>query len=177
MDLLPLLAGPMGPLLIFLLRILDVSLSTVRMLLMVRGRRLLVPLLGFAEVLVWIFAVGGVVSNLDSPLLMVAYAAGFAAGNWVGLWIEERMALGLATVRTVVREGGSTVAAALRDEGLGVTEQTGRGREGPVDVLYSVLPRRRVAPALRLIDELAPESFVVVSEPRAVRRGWMAVRR
>jgi uncharacterized protein YebE (UPF0316 family) len=87
------------------------------------------------------------------------------------------MALGLATVRTVVREGGSTVAAALRDEGLGVTEQTGRGREGPVDVLYSVLPRRRVAPALRLIDELAPESFVVVSEPRAVRRGWMAVRR
>ncbi len=168
-----LLAGPLGPLIIFLLRICDVSLATVRMLLMVRGARLLVPLLGFVEVLVWIFAVGSVVSNLDSPLLMVGYAAGFAAGTSVGLWIEERMALGLATVRTMVRERGAAVAAALREEGYGVTELVGQGREGPVEVLYSVHRRRRVKRALEVIEAMAPASFVVVDEPRAVRRGWL----
>lgn len=168
-----LLAGPLGPLVIFLLRICDVSLATVRMLLMVRGARLLVPILGFVEVLIWIFAVGSVVSNLDSPLLMVGYAAGFAAGTSVGLWIEERMALGLATVRTMVREGGAAVAAALREEGYGVTELVGQGREGPVEVLYSVLRRRRVKRALEVIERMAPDSFVVVDEPRAVRRGWL----
>lgn len=172
-----LLLGPLGPLLIFLLRIVDVSLATVRTLLMIRGRRLLVPLLGFVEVLVWIFAVSSVVSNLDSPLLMVGYAAGFAAGTSVGLWIEERMALGLATIRTMVRAGGTAVAGALRQEGYGVTEMVGQGREGPVEVLYSVIRRRRVGRALEIIEAMAPESFVVVDEPRSVRRGWLYPRR
>lgn len=174
---LDLLAGPLGPVVIFLLRIGDVSLSTVRLLLTVRGHRILVPLLGFLEVLIWIFAVSGVVTNLESPGLMVGYAAGFATGSWVGLLLEERMALGLATVRAVVREEGPAVAAALRELGHGVTEQPGQGREGPVEILVSVLARRRVPEALHAIDELAPHSFVVVSEPRTVRRGWLGPRR
>lgn len=172
-----LLVGPAGPLLIFALRVVDVSMATVRVLLIVRNAKVLVPLIGFFEVLIWIFAVSSVVSNLDSPLLMVGYAAGFAAGNLVGLMLEERMALGLATLRTVVREGGAAVATALREEGFGVTEMVGRGRDGEVEVLYSVLARRRVQAALRIIDAMAPASFVVVDEPRAVRRGWMFPRR
>jgi uncharacterized protein YebE (UPF0316 family) len=150
-----LLAGPAGPLFIFALRILDVSMGTVRVLLVVRNAKVLVPLIGFFEVLVWISAVSGVVANLDSPLLMVGYAGGFAAGNLVGLTIEERLALGLATVRTMVKHDGARVAGVLRDAGFGV------------------IPRRQVHRFLQILDREAPHSFVVVDEPRAVRRGWL----
>lgn len=168
-----LVAGPAGPLVVFLLRVTDVSMATVRMLMIVRGRRYLAPLIGFFEILLWVTAIGIVVQHLDSPLHVVGYAAGFATGNFLGLLIEERLALGLATVRTVVREGGAELAGELRDAGFGVTEMLGRGRTGTVDVLYSVLPRKQVDRCLAIIDTRSPESFVVVDEPRTVRRGWL----
>jgi uncharacterized protein YebE (UPF0316 family) len=168
-----LLAGPAGPFVIFGLRIVDVSMGTVRVLLVVRNAKVLVPLIGFFEILIWISAVSGVVANLDSPLLMVGYAGGFATGNVIGLHIEERIALGLATVRTVVMEEGARVAGVLRQAGFGVTEMEGMGRDGPVEVLYSVIPRRHVQRFLAILDREAPRSFVVVDEPRGIRRGWM----
>lgn len=172
-----LLAGPFGPVLIFFLRITDVSLATVRVLLVIRNAKVLVPLIGFFEVLIWIFVVGTVVTHLGSPWHVAGYAAGFAAGNLVGMFMEERLALGLATVRTVVKSGGAELAAALRQAGFGVTETEGRGKDGPVEVLYSVIPRRQVARFVKMVDHGAPDSFVVVDEPRAVRRGWMFPRR
>ena len=172
-----LLAGPFGPAVIFMLRVTDVSMATVRTLLIVRNAKLLVPILGFFEVLIWIYAVGTVVQNLSSPWHLVGYAGGFATGNLVGLFIEERLALGLATVRTMVKSGGDTLAGTLREHGFAVTEQEGRGRDGPIHVLYSVIARRQVHPYVRTVDREAPDSFVVVDEPRAVRRGWMFPRR
>lgn len=171
--LLELVAGPFGPLVVFMLRVSDVSLATLRMLLIMRNRRLLAPLIGFFEILIWVTAVGIVIQHLDSPLHIVGYAAGFATGNFVGLMFEERLALGLATIRTVVKEGGAELAADLRNDGFGVTEMLGRGRSGTVEVLYSVLPRRQVGRALARIDGTAPDSFVVVDEPRRVQRGWL----
>lgn len=170
-------ASPFGPLVVFLLRATDVSMATVRMLLIVRGHRFLAPLIGFFEILIWVMAIGIVVQHLSSPLHVIGYAAGFATGNFLGLLLEERLALGLATVRTVVRSGGAELAAELRDAGFGVTEMIGRGREGEVDVLYSVLRRRQVPRALAMIDAGAPNSFVVVDEPREVRRGWQYPRK
>ncbi len=168
-----LVAGPLGPLVVFFLRVTDVSMATLRMLLIMRNRRLLAPVIGFFEILIWVTAIGIVVQHLQSPLHVVGYAGGFAAGSFLGLLLEERLALGLATVRTVVRSGGGELSAELRDAGFGVTEMVGRGREGDVEVLYSVLPRRRVGQALELIDRGAPDSFVVVDEPRRVQRGWL----
>jgi uncharacterized protein YebE (UPF0316 family) len=168
-----LLAGPLGPLVIFFLRVTDVSMATMRVLLIVRNAKLLVPLIGFFEVLLWVVAIGAVVQNLTSPLHLVAYAGGFATGNYVGLVIEERVALGLATIHTVVKSGGAELAEALRGAGFGVTETYGMGRTGPVDVLFSVIPRRHIGAAVRMIDASAPNAFVVVDEPRAVRRGWL----
>lgn len=172
-----LLAGPLGPAVIFVLRVTDVSMATVRTLLIVRNAKLLVPLIGFFEVMIWIFAVGTVVQNLASPWHVVGYAGGFAMGNVVGLIIEERMALGLATVWTMVRGGGPALAGTLRGLGFGVTELDGRGRDGAVEVLCSVIPRRQVAPYVKTVDHEAPTSFVIVDEPRAVRRGWKFPRR
>lgn len=166
-------ASPFGPLAVFLLRVTDVSMATLRMLLIIRGRRFLAPLIGFFEILIWVTAIGIVVQHLNSPLHVVGYAAGFASGSFLGLMLEERLALGLATIRTMVRSGGPELSAELREAGFGVTEMVGRGKEGAVEVLYSVLPRRRVAEALKIINAGAPDSFVVVDEPRGVHRGWL----
>src|SRR5690606_29699166 len=140
----PLFAGPWGPVLIFSLRIIDVSLATVRVLLAVRNHRMIVPVLGFFEVTVWIVAVGSAIRNLESGWHVLGYATGFAAGNFVGLWIEEKLAFGFATVRIVSAYGGVELAEALRDRGFGVTEFSGQGRDGPVEVVYAVLRRRDV---------------------------------
>jgi uncharacterized protein YebE (UPF0316 family) len=172
-----LVAGPFGPVAVFLLRATDVTMATMRMLLIMRGRRLLAPAIGFVEILIWIAAIGIVVQHLTSPLHVIGYAAGFAFGNYLGLRLEERLAIGLATVRTVVRTGGAQLAAELRDAGMGVTETIGQGREGPVEVLYSVIPRREITRCLSIIEGGSEDSFVVVDEPRLVRRGWQFPRR
>ena len=173
----PLFAGPWGPILIFCLRIVDVSLATVRVLLAVRNHRLIVPVLGFFEVTVWIVAVGSAIRNLESAWHVLGYASGFAAGNFVGLWIEEKLAFGLATVRIISMYGGVEMAEALRDRGFGVTEFSGQGREGPVEVVYTVLRRRQVPEVLAEVQRWDPQAFVTVEEPRQVRSGWQPARR
>ncbi len=170
-------AGPWGPLVIFGLRIIDVSLATTRMLLAVRGQRVVVPIIGFFEVMIWLLAVGSAIQYLDSPLHVVGYAAGFATGNMVGLWVEEKLALGLATVRIIAQHGGVEAADALREAGFGVTEFAGQGRRGTVEVVYTVARRSDVKRIKRLVDLWAPDSFVTVEEPRSIDRGWLLQKR
>lgn len=166
-------AGPLGPLVIFLLRIVDVSLATTRMLLAVRNQKLLVPLIGFFEVLIWLYAAGTAIRFLDSPLHVVGYAGGFATGNVVGLWVEEKLALGLATMRIISAHGGVELADALREKGFGVTEFAGQGREGPVEVVYTVVKRAQVSRVMAEVRMWDPGAFVTVEEPRAIHRGWL----
>lgn len=176
MNLIELFGGPFGPLLIFTLRIVDVSLSTSRLLLAVRGDRVVVPVLAFFESLIWLVAVGAAVRSLNSPIHVLAYASGFAMGNVVGLWVEEKMALGLSTVRIISRHGGVELAEALRDSGFGVTEFAGHGREGLVEVVYTVVRRRQVKKVLAQIAVWDPDAFVTVESPKEIRRGWMMAR-
>lgn len=168
-----LMAGPFGPLAIFLLRIGDVSLSTVRTILIFRGHRLAVPLLGFVESLVWVLAVSAAIRNLNSPLHVLGYASGFAVGNAVGLWIEQRLALGLAAVRVIPSHAEVHVADAMRASGHGATEFAGQGLDGPVSLIYSIVRRRELAPLLRLVERTDPEAFIAVDDARALHRGWM----
>jgi len=174
MDILELaLLGPLGPLFIFLMRLVDVSLATVRMLLVVRGHRAIAPVIGFFEVMFWLIAAGTAIRHLQSPLHVFGYAGGFAAGNLVGLWIESRLALGLASLQVFTPVGGSDVAGALRAEGLGATVFTGEGRTGPVHLIYSVVKRRSLPAALSVVNREAPEAFVMVEQPSAIQRGWL----
>jgi uncharacterized protein YebE (UPF0316 family) len=168
-----LFAGPWGPVLIFCLRIFDVSLSTMRILLAVRGQRAIVPVIGFFEVLIWIFAVGNAIRHLDSSLHLLGYAGGFAAGNVVGMWIEEKLAIGLATVRIISRHSGVELADALRAFGFGATEFAGQGREGRVEVVHTVVQRRDIPKVFIEVDRWDPDAFVTIEEPRHIRRGWM----
>lgn len=172
-----LLAGPWGPVVIFCLRIFDVSLQTLRVVLSVRNARLAVPIIGFFEVLIWIFAVGSAIRNLESGWHILGYSAGFACGSAVGLWIEEKLAIGLSSVRIISTHGGVELAEALRARGFGVTEFTGQGRDGRVEIVYTVLRRRQVPELLAEVDRWDAGAFVTVEEPRAIRKGWMMARR
>ena len=191
-----LFGGPWGPLLIFSLRIVDVSLSTTRILLSVRGHKRIVPFIGLAEVLVWLYAAGNAMRHLDSGWHVLGYATGFATGNMVGLWIEEKLALGYATLRVISRArrggdsapersrqeaacpdlpapaGGMALADSLRGLGYGATEFAARGREGPVEVVYVVVPRRDTQRVLAEVERFDRTAFVTVEQPREIRWGW-----
>lgn len=173
------LATMWGPLIIFGLRIVDVSLATVRMLLTMRDVRMWVPLIGFVEVTVWVVAVGTAIQNLNSIWHVLGYSGGFAAGTSVGLWLEGKLAMGLATVRIVCRDAGAgeDVADALRDAGFGVTEFIGQGRQGKVDFIYTIVKRRHVPEVIRVAETVDDDAFITVEEPRTIRRGWMFTRR
>ena len=166
-----------GPLLIFVMRVVDVSLATVRMLLIMRNARVWAPLIGFFEVLIWLLAAGTAIQHLDSPWHVLGYAGGFAAGNLVGLILEQRLAFGFASIQVFARSHGPELAEALRAFGHGVTQLPGKGLEGPVDVIMSIVKRRDLNAVSALVNDLAPGSFVSVEEPTAIQRGWWLPKR
>jgi uncharacterized protein YebE (UPF0316 family) len=161
------------PLAIFCARIADVSLGTVRTIAVVKGRILIASLLGFVEVLIWVIAVSNVVNSLTHPLNLIAWAAGFAVGNAVGIAIERKLALGDLVMRVISRGQGAEIAEKLRLLGQPVTEFEGKGRSGPVQLLYLVIDRidgQRVEKVARAVDP----DCVVVSED--VRHASMKLR-
>ncbi len=168
-----LFAGFWGPFLIFGLRIVDVSLATLRMLLTMRNARKIVPVIGLFESLIWVVAVGTAIQNLHSIWHILGYSGGFASGTLVGLWLEGKLAVGLATVRIVTRKSGVRIAEALRTLGFGVTSFQGTGREGQVEMIYTLVKRRQIHSVLTEVEKIDPDAFISVEEPRTIRRGWM----
>jgi uncharacterized protein YebE (UPF0316 family) len=168
-----LFAGPVGPVIIFGLRIVDVSLATIRMLLSIRNERALVPAIGLVESLIWVVAVGTAIQNLHSVWHVLGYSGGFASGSLVGLWLEGKLAVGLATVRIICTSDGEEVANALRNRGFGVTEFPGYGRQGRVEMMYTVVKRRQIPEVIAQVEALDAQAFISVEEPRTIRRGWM----
>src|SRR5918992_496483 len=171
-----LFALPWGPLVIFGLRIVDVSLDTMRVLSAVRGHRWVAGGLGFFQALIWIVVVGNAIRYLDSVWHVLGYAAGFGAGTLVGVSIENALAYGVATIRVVSREGAGEIASALRQRGYGVTEIDGQGRDGRVDILNSVVQRQDLEEVMRIVDRWDPGAFVTVEEPKLLRGGSVARR-
>jgi len=159
------------PLVIFFLRVIDMSLDTLRVLFVVRGRRAAGFFLGFSQSAIWVTAITVVLAHLDNPWNVLAYAAGFASGTLLGMMIEERLALGHGHVRVISTHLGPAVAQGLRDAGHAVTELTGQGRDGAVSVLTTSVRRREIDRLLRLITGLDPAAFVTVEEIRPLGRG------
>jgi uncharacterized protein YebE (UPF0316 family) len=171
-----LFASPIGALAIFLLRIVDVSCDTMRVIFAIRGKRGIAASLGFVQALVWIFAVGNAVKHLDSILHVIGYAGGYALGTFVGVTIERAIAYGVATVRVVSKHAGVEIAEALRSAGYAVTEFPGFGRDGAVEILNSVVQRRHLESVLALIEKWDRTAFVTVEEPKVLRGGSVAAR-
>jgi len=171
-----LFASPWGALVIFGLRIVDVSCDTMRVIFAIRGKRLVAAGLGFFMALVWIFAVGNAVKHLDSVLHVLGYAGGYAMGTYVGVSLEQMIAYGVATLRIVSKQRGVEIAEALRAKGYGVTEFPGFGRDGAVEILNSVVHRGHVDDLLAIIVKWDPDAFVTVEEPKVLRGGSLAAK-
>ncbi|MDQ3697053.1 MAG: DUF5698 domain-containing protein [Gemmatimonadota bacterium] len=171
-----LFALPWGPIVIFCLRVVDVSLDTMRVLSAVRGSRGVAASLGFFQALIWIFAVGNAIKHLDSGWHIIGYASGFAMGTLIGITIERALAYGLSMVRIVSRVGGVEIAEALRARGYGVTEIPGFGREGSVEIVSSVVQRQHLDDVMAIVDQFDPTAMVTVEEPKVLRGGSVASR-
>jgi uncharacterized protein YebE (UPF0316 family) len=151
--------------LVFLLRICDVTLGTVRTVSIVKGYLTLAVALGFFEVMIWILAVSQVIARInESIFLALAFAGGFAAGNAVGILVERRLAMGTAVVRIISNTHGSEIARTIRDDGHDVTVFDGEGPEGRVSLVYAVAPRRRAPRMLKIARSIDPD-LLYVSEP------------
>jgi uncharacterized protein YebE (UPF0316 family) len=176
MDVDALFASPWGALLIFGLRIVDVSCDTMRVIFAIRGKRGIAAVLGFVQALVWIFAVGNAVKHLDSILHVIGYAGGYAMGTYVGVSLEQAIAYGVATIRVVSNKAGVEIAEALRKGGYGVTEFPGFGRDGAVEIINSVVQRSHLPEVLEIITSHDADAFVTVEEPKILRGGMVATR-
>lgn len=160
-------------LVIFFARIMDVSLGTVRTIVVFRGHRLLAAVIGFFEIIIWVVAAGQVLQNLDAWYLIVAYAGGFGAGNYIGIWMESKLAIGREMVSAISFRTDGGLARLLRERGfraIDVDADTGRGP--PVDLVITVTRRRRVPELLQTILEADPEAQYSVSDIKMAHEGF-----
>lgn len=155
-------------LLIILARLGDVTLGTLRTIAIVNGRAAVAWVLGFFEVLIWLFAISHIFANLDQPIYALAYAFGFASGNYLGVQVERLLAFGEQVLRIFTRQGAE-LAAALRTDGYRVTEFDGRGRDGQVSLLFIEVKRRETMRLLKRIRQADPRSFCLVDDVRLVK--------
>ncbi|HSN94550.1 MAG TPA: DUF2179 domain-containing protein [Anaerolineaceae bacterium] len=160
------------PLIIFFARICDVTLGTIRIISVSRGLRKLAPILGFFEVLIWIVVIGQLVQNLKSPTAYFGYAAGFACGNYIGMFIEQKLAIGIYMVRIFISETKNDLACSLRSKGYGVTVFHGDGFMGPVQMLYITVQRKQMEDLMKVVHAEVPEAFITVEEARTAEKGY-----
>jgi len=159
------------PLLIFLFRVADVTLGTMRIVFVTRGSRLWAPLLGFFEVLIWLLAMQQVFRHLDNWICYVAYAGGFAAGNLVGLTLENRIAVGRLAIRVVTRRDSRRLVRWFRENDFGLTLVDARGTKGMVKIIYMIINRKDMPRVIEMIRHFNPRAFYTVEDVRTAREG------
>lgn len=164
---------------VFVARLTDVSLSTIRFMMMVRGKRLAASVLGLFEILVWIIALGRVLQGLDNPIKIALYSLGFASGIYVGQYLEEKMAVGVTSLQIIPhrQEATGEMVAALRAMGSGVTVLTGEGRSGPRQVLLVTVQRKSLKTVLKETRQHDPDAFITVLDTRLALGGTLTYRK
>jgi len=166
----PLIAGY---LFIFAARVADMSLDVIRILMLTRDKKMAASAIGFVEVTIFLVAISQVLAGgLDDPLKVVAYAGGFATGNYVGGLIDNRLAIGYLTLQLFINvKNHEQVADTLRDEGFGVTSVCGCGRDGEKMILFVTLKRKDLKKAQKTLDGICPEAFYNIYDARYIRGG------
>jgi uncharacterized protein YebE (UPF0316 family) len=159
---------------IFFARICDVSIGTIRIVLISRGYRYIAPLFGFVEVLIWLTAISRALASLDNVYSYLIYAAGFAAGNYVGMIIEAKLPFGYKSLRVITTMEVTALPLMLRDEGFGVTVSEGMGLKGPVYILYSLVPKKNLDRFLEIVTIFEPGAFITIEEVRAYSPGFIS---
>lgn len=152
------------PLLIFVARIGDVSINTIRIIYVLGGRRITATLLGFFESFIWLMAIRQIFEHLDNWICYVAYPAGFATGIFVGMIIEERIAYGKVIVRIITRKDVSPLISYLDYKQLRYTKVDAQGPDGRENLVFTVMERERLEPTLYALRDMLPTAFYTVEK-------------
>ncbi|MGD0712027.1 MAG: DUF2179 domain-containing protein [Bacteroidales bacterium] len=159
------------PLLIFLARICDVSLDTLRLIFVSKGIKKVAPLLGFFEVLIWLLAVSQIMKHLDNAICYIAYGSGFAMGNYIGMILEEKISIGSVMIRVVPKSDTSELVDMLRAQNYGITVVDAEGSHGNVKIIFSVVKRDNIPGFVSIINRYNPQAFYTVEDVRSVNEG------
>jgi uncharacterized protein YebE (UPF0316 family) len=156
------------PLFIFLARICDVSIATIRVMFVLSGRKNLAPFIGFFEALIWLVAIGQILQNVSNPATYIAYAAGFGMGTYVGMIIEEKLALGQVILRIITQRDASRLLVALQEAGFRITSVDAEGSRGKVNLIFTVCKRKKIPDLKKLIRQYNPNAFYTIENVKFV---------
>jgi len=159
------------PALIFLARICDVTLDTLRIIYVGRGMKFLAPVIGFVEVLIWLVAITQIFKNLSNPACYVAYAGGFAMGNYIGILLEEKMAIGTVVIRIITQKDAEALIRRLKENRYGVTNVDAQGAMGQVKIIFTIVKRKDIDSVLEIVRGCNPLAFYTIEDVRSVRKG------
>ncbi len=162
-----------GALFIFLLRVIGIAVSTLRVLFMMRGKKAAAFFTGFFEVFTYVIAIGAVVNNLDNIWNVLGYCLGFSIGTVVGMALDERTASGFANVRIISRYKAQSIVEAIHNAGYGATVGWGHGRGGTVGMIVAVVRRREADKICELAEAVDANAFITIEDARTVRRGYI----
>lgn len=159
------------PVLIFLSRIADQSIGTMRLIFLSKGYRYIAPLLGFFEVIIWLVAVSQIMKHLDNVICYIAYGAGFAMGNFIGMTLEERISIGSVLVRIIPTVNSDLLIDRLRNKNFGLTTIDAEGSHGSVRVFISIINRKDLKEYISIINEINPKAFYTIEDVRTINQG------
>lgn len=157
------------PLLIFIARIGDVSISTIRIIFVMSGKRNVAPILGFFEALIWLLAIGQIISNIDNAFSYIAYASGFATGTYVGMYIEEKLAIGRVVLRLITKEPVHELLTFLREKDYRYSILDAQGKKGKVNVVFLVVKREKLNDLTAAINRYHPNAFYTIEGVKMVK--------
>ncbi len=156
------------PALIFIARVCDVSINTVRIIFVMNGKKFLAPLLGFFEAFIWLLAIRQIITNIDAIYSYFAYAGGFATGTFLGMVIEEKLALGRVVVRVITQNPAEQLTAFLREKGYRYSNLDAQSNDGKVNVLFSVVKRDELPSYIGIIKKYNPQAYYTVESVKKV---------
>lgn len=159
------------PIIIFFARISDVTFGTFRIVMISKGNKYMAPILGFFEVLIWVIVIGKVMQNLDHWINIIAYAAGYATGNLVGLIIEDKVAIGIVKIQIITALPATELIASLIGAGYGITHHEAQGSNGKVSIIYSIINRKQVPQFVEMIGNYNPNAFYSIEDVKFVNKG------
>ena len=167
----PILNSPFLPLLIFGARICDVTLGTLRIIFISKGKKTLAPFVAFFEVLIWIIVISELLSHANNFFSYVCYAGGYATGSYVGMYVEERLAIGIQLLQAYTKKPVQELILQLNQANFGATLIHGEGVNGPVTIVQTIVNRKNIAKAESIVNQFDPDVFYVLSDTKTVQRG------
>ena len=159
------------PILIFFARIMDQSIGTMRLIFLSKGMKYVAPFLGFFEVIIWLLAVGQIMQHLDNWLSYIAYGAGFAAGNYIGMILEEKISLGTVIIRVILSRQSPELIAELKSKDYGLTLVDAEGAKGNVKLIFSIIRRKELPNFIDTIHLYNPNAFYTIEDVKSANEG------